>query len=157
MVNRCDVTNAVSLAVAILLCTAGPARGATPCPGCDEVVKRVILLLPEAPPPIVVLDAKQQPRTLQDKMKGVEAFVNPGKSTIYLNSQGSALQHALRGSGIWDYALAITIWHEMAHLGGADERTAQEREEELWLQFVNAGKIDARRGLAYLELLRKRR
>jgi hypothetical protein len=156
MVNRCKVTHAATLAATILV-SAGPAAGATPCLPCDEVVKRVVSLLPETPPPIVVLDATQQPRTLQDKMKGVEAFVNPGKPTIYLNSQGSDFQHALKGSGIWDYALAITIWHEMAHLKGADERTAQEREEELWLQFVTAGKIDSQRGLAYLQLLKKRR
>jgi hypothetical protein len=157
MVNRYDVTHAVRLAVAILLFTPSPTRGATPCPECDEVVKRVIPLLPLLPPPIVVLDAKQQPRALKDKMKGVEAFVNTGKSTIYLNSQSAAFQHALRGPGIWDYELAITIWHEMAHLAGADEPEAQRREEALWLEFVVAGKIDSRQGMSYLQLMRKRR
>ena len=157
MLSRRTPTHAIGLAAAIVLLTAGPSRAAAPCPECDEVVKRVVPLLPSPPPPIVVLDARQQPRALQDRMKGVEAFVNTGKSTIYLNSQSAVFQHALRGPAIWDYALAITIWHEMAHLAGADEPEAQRREEALWLEFVVAGKIDSRQGMSYLQLLRKRR
>jgi hypothetical protein len=59
--------------------------------------------------------------------------------------------------GIWDYALAITVWHEMAHVAGADEAEAQRQEEQLWREFVVSGKVDAGRGLAYLRLLRNRR
>ena len=57
---------------------------------------------------------------------------------------------------MFDYALAILIWHEMAHLAGADEREAQRQEEELWMQYVAAGQVETRRGLNYMALLRKR-
>ena len=79
-----------------------------------------------------------------------------GDPAVYLTKQGSTFQHALQGPGIWDYALAIIVWHEMAHLEGANERQARQREEELWSQFVVAGRVDTRRGMAYLDLLRKR-
>ena len=46
--------------------------------------------------------------------------------------QGAALRGAQNGRGIFDYALATLIWHEMAHLAGASEREAQRQEEELW-------------------------
>jgi hypothetical protein len=75
---------------------------------------------------------------------------------VYLTKQGSTFTHALEGLGIWDYALAITVWHEMAHLEGASEREAQVKEETLWLEFVRSGKVEANRGMAYLGLLRKR-
>jgi hypothetical protein len=52
--------------------------------------------------------------------------------------------------------VAIKIWHEMAHIAGADELEAQRQEEELWKEFIVSQKVDSRRGLAYLELLRKR-
>ena len=32
----------------------------------------------------------------------------------------------------------VIIWHEMAHTDGLDERQAQEREEELWKEFIGA-------------------
>ena len=40
------------------------------------------------------------------------------------------MQAALKGPGIFDYALATVIWHEMAHIDGADEVAAQEAEEQ---------------------------
>jgi hypothetical protein len=45
----------------------------------------------------------------------------------------------------------------MAHVDGAQEPEAQRLEEQLSLEFILWGKVDARRGLAYLNLLRKRR
>jgi hypothetical protein len=74
-----------------------------------------------------------------------------------LIADGPTLRGAQNGSGIFDYALATLIWHEMAHLGGADEREAQRQEEELWEQFLAGGRVDTGRGLNYLALLRKRR
>jgi hypothetical protein len=41
-------------------------------------------------------------------------------------------------------------------LRGANERQARQQEEELWAQFVAAGRVDTRRGMAYLSLLQKR-
>lgn len=76
---------------------------------------------------------------------------------MYLMRQGPTLQQALKGSGIFDYALAIVIWHEMAHIDGADEPTAQREEEQLWKEFILTRRVDSVRGLNYLAVLKKRR
>jgi hypothetical protein len=52
--------------------------------------------------------------------------------------------------------LAAVIWHEMAHLGGADERGAQLAEEELWKRFVRDGVTDQVTALWYMQALRRR-
>jgi hypothetical protein len=127
-----------------------------PCSACDEVVRRVLPLLPKPPVRVVVIDTDHSTKLLRDKLEGVEGFVTTGNPTVYLTKQGSTFTHALQGPGIWDYALAITVWHEMAHLEGASEREAQVKEETLWLEFVRSGKVEANRGMAYLGLLRKR-
>jgi hypothetical protein len=67
------------------------------------------------------------------------------------------LQAALKGPGIFDYALATIIWHEMAHIDGADEAAAQRAEEQLWTEFVLAQRVDRARGMQYLALLKRRR
>jgi hypothetical protein len=51
--------------------------------------------------------------------------------------------------------LATVLWHEMAHLSGADERGGQ-AEERLWMQFVRDGLTDQMTGLRYLQALRRR-
>ena len=127
------------------------------CPDCDRVVSRVLELLPRKPREVVVIDLNDQPRAIRQQFDGVEGFVRDGDGRIFLTKQGSNFQNALNRVGIWDYALAITVWHEMAHLAGADEREAQRQEEQLWREFVVSGKVDASRGLAYLRLLRNRR
>ena len=141
--------------------TGGPVSQALPvspvCTSCDEVVSRVIPLLPARPPRIVVLDIERAPGVLRQRLEHVEAFVIAGESTVYIKRQGLIFSHALRGPGVWDYVLAITIWHEMAHLAGADEKEAQQREEALWMQFITARRIDYGRGLVYLQQLKKRR
>jgi len=126
------------------------------CRECDAVVRRVLLLLPTRPALVKVIDLDRSARLLQEKFKNTEGFITTGDPAVYLTKQGSTFQHALRGPGIWDYVLAIIIWHEMAHLEGANERQARLKEEELWARFMVAGRIDNRRGLAYLGLLRKR-
>lgn len=125
------------------------------CLECDEVITRVLPLLPSPAPRITMVD--QAPPAPGHSLGKVEAFVLAGERTVYISRRGSIFRHALRGRGVWDYVLAITIWHEMAHLAGANEREAQLREEDLWRQFVVAGKIDRGQGLAYLQLMRKRR
>ena len=76
---------------------------------------------------------------------------------MYLVRQGVTLQQALKGAGVFDYALATVIWHEMAHIDGADETKAQLAEEKLWEEFVLARRVDSASGLRYLALLKKRR
>ena len=87
----------------------------------------------------------------------VEAFVNHGGKVVYLIRQGVTLQATLKGPGIFDYALATVIWHEMAHIDGADEVAAQEAEEQLWMEFIVSQRVDRTRGMRYLDLLEKRR
>ena len=60
------------------------------------------------------------------------------------------------GGGIFDYALAIIVWHEMAYIDGADEAAARRADEQLWAEFVLAGRVDGVRGFKYLTLLKKR-
>jgi hypothetical protein len=120
-------------------------------------VARVQKLLPRRPDRIVVLDAARQPLVLQRRIEEAEGFVTIGDSTVYLKKQGSTFQRALLGEGIWDLVLAIIVWHEMAHVAGADEAEAQLREEQLWRQFVLERRVDSRRGMNYLTLLQNRR
>jgi hypothetical protein len=117
----------------------------------------VTRLLPRPPDKIVVVDADTGGRSLHDKLQHVEAFVTHGERVVYLVKQGETLQRAMKGASIFDYALAITIWHEMAHLDGADEAKARQAEEQLWAEFVRAGLVDRARGLKYLALLKSRR
>ena len=123
----------------------------------DETIARVLQLLPRQPDKIVVIDADSGTRLLREKLQHVEAFVTHGERVVYLVKQGVTLRRALRGSGIFDYVLATVIWHEMAHIDGADEATAHCEEEQLWMQFVVARRVDSTRGLSYLALLEKRR
>jgi hypothetical protein len=53
--------------------------------------------------------------------------------------------------------MAAVVWHEMAHTEGFDERQAQQREEDLWKQFVQRSLVDSGIGLTYLNELRRRR
>ncbi len=122
----------------------------------DLTVARVIPLLPRPPEKVVVIDADISGQSLHDKLQHVEGFVIRGERVVHLVRQSDTLQRALKGPGIFDYALAITIWHEMAHIDGADEATAQRAEEQLWTEFVVAGHVDRVQGMRYLALLKKR-
>ena len=122
----------------------------------DLTVARVIRLLPRPPEKVVVIDADISGRSLHDKLQHVEGFVIRGERIVHLVRQSDTLQRALKGPGIFDYALAITIWHEMAHIDGADEATARRAEEQLWTEFVVAGRVDRVRGMRYLTLLKNR-
>ena len=53
--------------------------------------------------------------------------------------------------------LAAIIWHEIAHTEGLDERQAQQREEDLWVEFTQRGLVDTVVGLTYLAELQRRR
>ena len=123
----------------------------------DETVKRALALLPRRPNQLVVIDAEKTPLALRQRLERVEAFVMTGEPVVCLRVQGTILRGAQQAGGLFDYALAATIWHEMAHIAGADERAAQEQEEDLWRRFILGGHIDVSRALAYLRVLRQRR
>jgi hypothetical protein len=156
-----------TLAMLLMLSHAAPALApavrppstrdpATACIRCEAVIQRVLPLLPRRPLQVIVLDTEHTTELLKAKLAGVDGFITKGDPAVYLRMQSETFQAALAGPGIWDYALAITIWHEMAHLDGADEHQAQEKEEALWREFIVNGRVDNRRGMAYLALLRKR-
>ena len=125
-------------------------------------------LLPRQPDKIVVVERDERSRVRSgtphvedvedaEDVEDVEAFVNRGGRVVYLIRQGVTLQATLKGPGIFDYALATVIWHEMAHIDGADEVAAQEAEEQLWREFIVSQRVDRTRGMRYLALLKKRR
>ena len=122
----------------------------------EEAINRALRLLPKPPAKILVVDATEAARAVDAHGRRVQAFVRHGENVVYLIAQGGTLQGAQKGSGIFDYVLASLIWHEMAHIAGEGEREAQRQEEELWTQYVAAGRVDTNRGLNYLALLKKR-
>ena len=121
-----------------------------------EAIVRALKLLPRQPYNVLIVDsdAAQPPR--HGKGQKVEAFVNHDDRVVYLVKGGVTLRQASNKGGIFDYALATVIWHEMAHIDGADELNAQLEEERLWRQFIVARRVDTVRGLQYLGLLKKR-
>jgi hypothetical protein len=121
----------------------------------DAAVQRALKLLPKRPERIVLLDYHKASPAMREKLSQVEGFVTDGP-TVYLKKQGFALERASKGPGFFDYIVAINIWHEMAHIAGADEPEARRQEEELWKEFIVSKKVDTGRGLVYLDLLRKR-
>ena len=134
----------------------------------DEAITRALRLLPRQPEKIEVVERDEGSHVRQGTahvkdlkdvkdVEHVEAFVNHGGRVVYLIRQGVNLQAALKGPGIFDYALATVIWHEMAHIDGADEVAAQEAEEQLWREFIVSQRVDRNRGMKYLALLEKRR
>ena len=128
----------------------------------DEAITRALRLLPRQPDKIEVVERDERSRVrsgtphVEDE-EDVEAFVNRGGRVVYLIRQGVTLQATLKGPGIFDYALATVIWHEMAHIDGADEVAAREAEEQLWMEFIVSQRVDRTRGMKYLALLKKRR
>jgi hypothetical protein len=51
----------------------------TACRECDEVVSRVLALLPERPDSVVVIDVDRSSRSLRQRLENTEAFVTVGK------------------------------------------------------------------------------
>jgi hypothetical protein len=123
----------------------------------DPIVRRALALLPAQPRKVLVVDASRALRRSDADGRKVQAFVLVGEDVVYLIAQGDALLRARNeGPGMFDYVVATLIWHEMAHIAGADEREAQRREEELWRRFLMARRINSGPGLRYLQLLGKR-
>jgi hypothetical protein len=113
--------------------------------------------LPRRPERIVVVDAEAVPPGHEKQWRDLDAFVPIGDRVIYLRRQGQTMLAAEYSGGPYVLMLAVIIWHEMAHAEGLDERRAQEREEDLWKQFVQRGLVDSGVGLTYLDELRRRR
>jgi len=123
-----------------------------------ETAQGAIDMLPRKPTGgIVLLDFDTDiRRDLRARYSTLDAFTLTGESRVYLNA-GSELFARARRSAFYQRALAAVIWHEMAHLDGADEATAQHAEETLWKTYIRDELIERRGGLAYLNAMAKRR
>ena len=113
--------------------------------------------LPRRPERIVVVDAGAELFAHEKQLRDLDGFVVTGSRTVYLRRQSETLLAAEYSGGPYVLMLAAIIWHEVAHTEGLDERHAQEREEELWKQFVQRSLVDSGVGLTYLDEMRRRR
>jgi hypothetical protein len=122
-----------------------------------RTLRLALEVLPRRPERIIVVDADAMPLALDKQTRDLDAFVPIGSSVIYLRRESATLIAAEYSGGPYPLMLAAVIWHEMAHAEGLDERQAQQREEDLWQQFVQRALVDSGVGLAYLDDLRRRR
>jgi hypothetical protein len=122
-----------------------------------RTLQAALEVLPRRPERIVVVDAAAMPSAHQNQLRDLDGFVPIGSRVIYLRRQSPTVLAAEYSGGPYLLMLAGIIWHEMAHAEGLDERHAQEREEELWRQFVQSGLVDSGIGLTYLDELKRRR
>jgi hypothetical protein len=132
----------------------GAARAASPY---DPILERVLKLLPKRPLEVAVIDPDQAQPDVRRTLLTLDAFITKGGRVVYLTSHSEVLQGALQGSRLCDYILATIVWHEMAHIDGANEAEAQRREEELWTAFLMEERVDRIQGLRYLKALKSRR
>ena len=122
-----------------------------------QTIERVLTLLPNRPAQVVIVDPDQAGADMRGTLRRMEAFITKGGRVVYLTSHGEALQGALKGWSLHEYILASIIWHEMAHIDGADEVEAQRREEALWIRYVMDERVDPGDGMRYLVGLKSRR
>ena len=53
------------------------------------------------------------------------------------------------------WSSASLVWHELAHVNGADERAALDQERALWRGFIRLGLVSSSDGMAYIHRLRE--
>lgn len=122
----------------------------------DRAVARAVAHLPRRPLHVAVIDAFDAKPDVRDRLLKLDAFVVNGGKAVYLVKQSVVLRQAAKGSGFHDRVLAAIIWHEMAHLDGADEPGARRAEEQLWTGFIRDGELDPVAALRYLRALAAR-
>lgn len=141
----------------LLLVLLATPPAAADAPTDDQAVRAIARLLPRAPARIVLLDPERdvEAGAARAKVAGLDAFAaNDGR--VFVNVR-SALFQAAKTSDFYRHAFAAVLWHEVAHLDGADEREAQRREADLWTAFIRDGKVDQANGLRYARELARRR
>jgi hypothetical protein len=146
----------VGMALAVL-------RAEDDTPSRDRAVSRAIAHLSKRPVHVAVIDALEAKPEVRETLLKLDAFtlrldaVTMDRSkVVYLVKQSTVLQEAAKGSPFYEHVLASIIWHELAHLDGADERGARRAEEQLWTRFVRDGISDQVSALRYLNALTKR-
>lgn len=121
-----------------------------------RAIEAAVALLPRAPKRVAVMDVTDAKPEVRDHLRRLDAFTVAGNSVIYIVGSSELLRGAQAGSAFHRAALSAVIWHEMAHLDGADERAARKAESKLWTSFVRDGLLDHLTALRYLEALEKR-
>jgi len=129
------------------------ADGVTACE--RRALTAAIQLLPRAPQRIAVIDVADASVDARRTLLRLDTFVTRGGAVVYVLRHSALLQGACRDSDFHRLALAAAIWHELAHIDGADERTARIREQELWTSFVRDERVDDVTALRYLSALTK--
>ena len=160
------------LGVALLLVTGGlplaEAAPISPSPATDQrivavatedaaAIGRALALLSQRPEKVVVIDPDGATPEGQKILVKVDAFITKGGRIVYINRQSEALKGARQGATLYVCMLAALVWHEMAHIDGADEDAAQRREEGLWKRFLLDGRVDRVTALRYLKIMNDRR
>ena len=122
-----------------------------------RTIERVLTLLPKRPAQVVVVDTDQVAVDVRRALGRMETFTVRGGRVVYVTAHSEVLRGALQGWSVHEHVLATIIWHEMAHIDGADEIEAQHREERLWKQFLMEQRVDWFEGSRYLTALEGRR
>ena len=122
-----------------------------------RTLERVLKLLPKQPAQVVVVDPNQVEGDIGKALLQMDAFVIKGGRVVYLTVHSPILEGALKGWTLHEYILATVIWHEMAHIAGADEREAQRQEEALLTRYIMTERVDRGDGMRYLAMLKDRR
>jgi hypothetical protein len=141
-----------------LLMLPGPGSASQPDDSVyRRTIERVLKLLPTQPVRVVVVDADRADGDVRESLRRMEAFITKGGRNVYLTRHSAVLQGALKEWTLHEHILAAIIWHETAHIEGADEIEAQRREEALLTNYIMAERVDRGDGSRYLATLKSRR
>lgn len=122
-------------------------------PNYERAIRHAVALLPSPPRVVAMIDATDAKPDVRATLLTLDAFIIRDGSVVYLVKQSAVVDLAAHGSRPGELMLAAIIWHEMAHVHGADERTARKAEEQIWTGFVRDQLVDALTGLRYLKTL----
>jgi len=146
-----------------------PSESCSCCPprersrSVQDVMRDALAILPEQPAYVSVIDVDaQEDFRVRQALRPLEAFTVPGKPGVYVSLHGATLRRLLesRDKSLYCFdvhVLAAMVWHEMAHLAGADEPAAQMREEQLWKGFMRDGCVDSELALRQMQIYVSRR
>jgi hypothetical protein len=119
-------------------------------------IESALHLLSRRPEKVAVIDPDEATPEGRKILAKSDAFITKGGRIVYVNRHSEVLNGARQGASIYVCMLAAIIWHEMAHIDGADEEGAQRREEGLWKRFLVEGRVDRVTAMRYLKLMNER-
>ena len=124
--------------------------------GERQALVAAIRVMPRLPARVAVIDANDAAPEVKSTLLQLDTFITRGSPVVYVLRHSPLLQGARTGSAFHILALGAALWHEIAHIEGADERGAREREQSLWTTFVRDQRVDQLTALRYLSALSKR-